>query len=351
MRHVIAKRIKAARTLAGLSYRELAAKMSPPVSHNLLSKYEKEEITPGSEVLIALAKALHVKPDYFLTPFTVEIEKVEFRKKRKLAAKQEAAIKQQVTDHIARYLEVEQFLQISSGFQNPLSDGFIEHSAQVEAAAEKLLDAWSLGRNGIPHVYEMLEDHEIKVYDLDAPADFDGLSGHANGSVPLIVVNKNHTAVRKRFTALHELGHLLLNFSPAQESRQVEKHCHQFAGALLIPRETLYRELGRKRQNIMPAELIPIKEHFGISIAAIMARARHLDIISEHVYRSFCIWMNLDQARRNESTLGHYGVIEHSERFRQLVYRAAAEEVISLNKAANLCNQKLADFREEFMMV
>ena len=351
MKHIVAKRIRSARILAGLSYRELAEKLNPPVSHNLLSRYEKEEITPGSEMLIALGKVLNVKPDYFLMPFTVEIENVEFRKRSKLPAKKEEAIKQQVTDHIARYLEVESFLQISSKFENPLAAALVSDGEDVEAAAEKLLDSWSLGSNGIPHVYEMLEDHEIKIYEIDAPEDFDGLSGHANGSIPVIVVNKNYPVERKRFTALHELAHLVLQFSGALDHKQIEKLCHRFAGALLLPRQTLFRELGDKRQVVMPIELIPIKESLGISIAAIMARARDLEIITAYHYRNFCIWMNQNPDRRKEIGLGNHKGEERSERFRQLVYRAAAEEVISLSKAANMFNQKLADFREQFMMV
>jgi predicted HTH domain antitoxin len=34
-----------------------------------------------------------------------------------------------------------------------------------------------------------------------------------------------------------------------------------------------------------------------------------------------------------------------------LLYRAASEEIISMSKAANLANKKLADFRDEFFAV
>jgi hypothetical protein len=61
--------------------------------------------------------------------------------------------------------------------------------------------------------------------------------------------------------------------------------------------------------------------------------------------------LNQNPNRKKEIELGDYKGIERSDRFSQLVYRAAAEEVISLSKAANMFNQKLADFREQFMMV
>lgn len=35
----------------------------------------------------------------------------------------------------------------------------------------------------------------------------------------------------------------------------------------------------------------------------------------------------------------------------QLVYRSAAEDIISMSKAANLSNKKLASFRAEFVTI
>jgi transcriptional regulator with XRE-family HTH domain len=39
------------------------------VSHNALSRYEKGIMLPGSEILLAVSKALDQKPDYFFRPF------------------------------------------------------------------------------------------------------------------------------------------------------------------------------------------------------------------------------------------------------------------------------------------
>jgi Zn-dependent peptidase ImmA (M78 family) len=61
----------------------------------------------------------------------------------------------------------------------------------------------------------MLEDNFIKVVEVDKPLDFDGLSAFVDNKIPVIAVNKNFPIERKRFTLLHELGHLLLSFSKA----------------------------------------------------------------------------------------------------------------------------------------
>lgn len=65
MKEIVAKRIKSARGLAGLSLRELSEKLDGLVSYNAISKYEKAEMMPDSKVLLQLAKVLNVKLDYF----------------------------------------------------------------------------------------------------------------------------------------------------------------------------------------------------------------------------------------------------------------------------------------------
>lgn len=351
MKEIVAKRIKSARTLAGLSLRELSQKMEGIVSHNAITKYENGLMMPDSKVLLALAKALDVKIDYFFRPYTVTIESVEFRKKSKLLKKNSKAIQQQVIDEIEKYIEIELFLNISSEFLNPIKSLEIKTGVDVENAVNHLLTEWKIGFNALPNVIELLEDKGVKVVELDANDDFDGLSGWANETIPVIVINKKYPIERKRFTALHELGHLLLSFKAELDPKTIEKLCYRFAGAILIPQETFLIEFGASRRKISISELIAIKESYGISIQAIMARAKDLGLINEDRYIEFRIWLNKSIERKKEIGFGQFVGKEHSGRFKQLIYRAAAEDIISMSKAANLANQKLATFREEFIAI
>ncbi|MCB0537285.1 MAG: ImmA/IrrE family metallo-endopeptidase [Saprospiraceae bacterium] len=363
MKEIFAKRLKSARLLSTMSMDKLVEAMGGIVSKNAIAKYERGEMMPNSSVLIALAKALSVKPDYFFRPFSVEIGKVDFRKKSKLGAKKINAIKEQVADQIERYLEIENLLRINAPFVNPIADIPINEPADIEDAVNTLLKKWKLGFNALPNLIELLEDKEIKVIELDADPAFDGLSGWASlppawqsdknrqavqekKRVPIIVVNRNFPIERKRFTALHELGHLLLNFNENLSHKEIEKLCHCFAGAMLIPYDTFIDELGEHRSSISLHELISIKETYGISIQAIIARAYGLGIISQSAYQRFRIFVSKNL---KEEGWGNYQGKEQSDRFMQLIYRAAAEEIISLSKAANLSNQKLAVFRDQFI--
>lgn len=352
MKLQIGNRIKSARLLAGLSLRELANALDGIVSHNAISKYEKGEMMPDSKVLIALSKALDVKTDYFLRPQTVEISNIEFRKKSSLTVKKTNSIKESIKDNIERYIELETFLNFENTFINPIKDVVIENDKDVEKAVVQLLHQWDLGINALPNVIEILEDKDIKVVEIDADEKFDGLSGWANQMIPIIVINKNFSVERKRFTALHELGHLLLSInSEAFSHKEIEKFCNLFAGAMLLPKETLFSELGEKRSSVSINELIHIKESYGISIQAIMARARGLGIITQDQFIRFRIWVNSNENHQKEIGYGEYKGVEHSSRFKQLLYRATAEEIISMSKAASLSNIKLAQFRDEFMAI
>lgn len=352
MKAQIGHRIKSARMLAGLSLRELSDALNGIVSHNAISKYEKGDMMPDSKILIALSHALDVKTDYFLRPQTVEISNIEFRKKSSLTVKKTNSIKENIKDNIERYIELETFLKFENSFVNPIKAVVIKNAEDVENAVEQLLHQWDLGINALPNVIEILEDKDIKVVEIDADEKFDGLSGWANQNIPIIVINQNFTVERKRFTVLHELGHLLLSINSEKFThKEIEKFCNVFAGAMLLPKETIFKELGKKRNSVSLNELISIKESYGISIQAIMARAKDLDIISNDQYVRFRIRVNQDQNLKLEIGYGEYKGVEHSSRFKQLLYRATAEEIISMSKAASLSNVKLAQFRDEFMAI
>jgi Zn-dependent peptidase ImmA (M78 family) len=118
---------------------------------------------------------------------------------------------------------------------------------------------------------------------------------------------------------------------------------------MLMPKETFIIEIGQTRSNISASELIAIKETYGISAQAIMARARDLGVLSQERYTQFWKRVNMLPDGRKELNMGQYIGREHSYRFKQLLYRATAEELISMSKAANLANKKLAEFRDEYI--
>ncbi|MCF6248972.1 MAG: XRE family transcriptional regulator [Desulfobacula sp.] len=343
------KRLYSARKMAGLSMAALAEKAGAVVTKQAISKYEKGLINPGSVVLIALANALEVKVDYFFRPSTMTIEGLEFRKKAKMTRKVEDRIKYQTIDFIQKYLELEDILNTQTAFENPVTQPLVKTREDIEAAACEIHEKWALGQGPVPHLIELLEDKGFKVFEVSEFDYFDGLSGFVSGmNIPVVAVYKGCDLARKRFTIAHELGHLLLDFSQAEEDN-IEKLCHTFAGALLLPEAVMQKELGGHRSKITLWELKKLKGIFGVSIQAIMARAVNLSIISPSTYKSFCIYVRKNGWHKEEP--GKYEGKEVANRFKQLVYHGAAEQVISFSKAAEFLNISAAQFDEEVLFV
>lgn len=342
-------RLGQARRMRGLSLRDLSQTLDGIVTHAALHKYEQGAMMPDGPVLVGLCKALGQKPDFFYRPQAVSLAEVEFRKRASLKVKDEQAVKEKAADFFERYLEVEDILGVGGEFENPLSNPVINDDEDVERAADELRAAWKLGVDPLPAVVPLLEEHHIKVFEVaDAPDEFEGFSGRA-GEVRVIALNKNRPPDRKRLTSLHELGHLILAFNKRFEPDEIEKLCHAFAAAVLIPRSVFSEVFGGRRKHSTKQELVAIKERWGLSCSAIMMRAARLGLIAPSSLKRFhMLWREWGYAKIEP---GRWGGTENASRFMALVHRAAAEGAVSISKGAYLAGQSLASFRSELQPV
>jgi Zn-dependent peptidase ImmA (M78 family) len=339
----LSERLLNARRMAGLSLQELSDKMNNSISKQAIHQFEQGKSKPESNTLLDLAKSLNVTLDYFFREGSLVFEKLAYRKKVKLTKTEEAAIQETARDKFERYFEIETLTDSNLKFENPIPNTFITNQDDIEAAALALRTKWELGLKPIPSVIDMLEERGLKVIEIDASDAFQGFSAEANDE-NVIVLNQNDDVFRKRFTAMHELAHIILTIDTSLDE---EKTCHNFAGAFLFPRKSVLEAFSEKRKKVAFAELKQQKEYYGISIQAILVRLVKLEIITDATYKGFIIWMNKVGYRTNEP--GKYAGIEKPLRFSQLVYRAAIEEMISLSKASSLAGQTLGEFRRTLM--
>lgn len=349
----IGERLQRARAMRGYSLRELAEKLMGKVSHTQLANYESAKANPDSDVLVLLARALEVSVDYFVKLDLIKLADVEYRKLTKLGVKSQHQLEEQALDFFERYLEMEQILGLEKLSLNPVD--LAHHSKEtlhdaIEQAAEDLRHRWELGLQPILNIHCMLEEHGIKVKLLEVTQDgFDGFSAFAHSAthrVPVIGLNKAFMKdkPRLRFTAAHELGHLLLLLPAELTVKEKETACHRFASSFLIPREPFMKAFGNQRSQIAWAELYAMKSRWGMSVAAIMKRAHQLGLISDSRYKSFCFVYRKNKSTERDVWQGS----EESARFKQLVYRGLSEGLISQSKAGVLLgvtqSQLAADF-------
>ena len=352
----LSQRLKSARVMNGLTLESLSSKMAHAVSKQALQQYESGVRNPSLEVLREISKALNLKPEYFLRENTVSLGVFKFRKQSKLGPKWQEALTEKVRDALERYLELEEILNARQSFQNPLKLPVVTNDSEAEAAAQAFREHFNLGSDPVHNILEMLESIGIKVIMIDEVPEFSGVSTVAEDLQPVIVLNKKLLVPsdseekpkhdRLRFTALHELAHLVLKIDDCDE-KQEEKLCHAFAGAFLLPQDRIDEHFGPMHRNrIYLRELLNVKETFGISIRAILMRLRRLDRISEYDLKNFFVLLNREYGAKSEP--GDCPSVEKPFRFEQLLYRALAEDLITMSKAAELQGMRLADFREAF---
>ncbi len=342
------KRLKNARIMRGFSMDELCLKIDNSLSKMAISKYENGKIMPNSSVLMSLAEALNVPVDYFFRPSVFTVESIHFRKKSSLPQKKISSLKEVIADFAERYIEIESICAVDTTFTQITNT--IKQNEDVRNAALTFRRIWNLGDDGIVNIIELLEEHGIKVLEIEAPINFDGLSTIINDKHPIIVLNKDFCSERKRFTALHELGHIVLQFNESFDEKEQESLCNAFANEMLIPQAAFIKLIGSSRHDISYVELQAVQKQFGISCDALMFKAKDAGIISEQRYQYYWIEKNRNREFKELVESSHYPA-EKSMRFERLVYRALSYALISYSKASSLLNKTLEEVRKEAALV
>ena len=345
---MFAERLIRARKAAGLSMSALAKQVG--VSANAIKKYEHGDNLPSSPNLLALAKALDVRTEYFFRPVKVELEGIEYRKRASTPKKILDQINGDVMDQAERWTEL---LDLYPDSVKPVSsftlpDGLpelISTADEIEVMADAMRAAWDLGLNSIPDMIDTLESKGVMIIStaVKAKNKFDGLAASI-GNIPVVVVSTHQPGDRQRFTLAHELGHLVLHERLAEGVNE-EKACNQFAGAFLFPKQALLQHMGENRRAIEPQELYILKHEFGLSMMAILMRVAQCVVISESLKTQY--FMRFSKLGWRTEEPGDPYPNEDTYLFKQLVYRALGEEYIGESKAAELIGMSLSRFHKE----
>lgn len=351
---VFAQRLKQARILKKMSMDQLVSNIGGVISKQAISKYEAAKMMPNSSVLVALAAALGVDADYFFRPFTFDLNgfDVSFRKKSDTSVKDVNALKVQIQDEVERYLEIEEILGKDKKHIPQISSEILSDASPMRELAKDLREQWQLGIDAIGNVQDILETHGIKVICTEAPKGFDGVSGIVNEKDYIVVINRVQDHVeRRRFTALHELGHLLFDkqFSPNLTLREKEKLCDVFASEMLLP-SVILQEIFSPGDKISTFEVRQLQMVYGISFDAIMHKLHELGIINDSKYKSYCIRKNQNGALKRyvEESCYKEGL---STKFETMVYSAVAKDLISISKAANLLHCSVGTVRNHLNVI
>jgi len=323
------ERLKAARKIRGWSLQDLANHTDNSITKQALSKYEAALMQPSRKILLLLSAALGVKPGYFESQPAVKLPEFEFPRKGTISTKQIESIKEKVKSVLEKQLQAEALLSITTKFSNPVKDVAVSNEDDAILAATRLAARWELGKGVLHNVTALLEERQVRVITIDATAFFDALSTYA-GRMPVIVLHGSQQADIRRFSALYELGRLLLSFTPSADK---DKACQAFAAAMLLPGNTLETILGDKRTTIAPRELASIKEQYGIPMQATLKYAILRGIVGKKEVAAF---FRGDMTYKEDADMVNYIGCERSYRYDRMMLRLMAEEIISTQHAAGL---------------
>lgn len=333
---MLSDRLHQARQAKGLSLRALADQVG--VSAMTLSKYERAEAVPSSNVLLTLADALGVRTEYFFRTTDIDLKRIEHRNKHrwKLPKSAETKVLADVRDQLERWSVLDAVIpapwSVSFSVPEDLPDR-ITDLENIEEVAVLVRKHWKLGLNPIPDFIDTLEARGIKVFTTRFDdSRFEGMSARADHH-HVIVVGREWPGDRQRFTLAHELGHLVLD-ERLPDSIDKEKAADRFAGAFLVPKEKVRESLGARRRSLEVYELYLLKQEFGLSIGGWSYRARDTGVVAKSVHGQF--WRMLVSKGWNKTEPGDPYPSETPRLFEQTVYRALSEDLISESKAAEL---------------
>ena len=150
--------------------------------------------------------------------------------------------------------------------------------------------AWSSWRAAVERLGVLVFQFRMPVRELR------GFSLSDGERPPTIVVSSRDRVRPRIFTLFHEYAHLLLGMGAmclprpsAIRQRTIEGFCNGFAGAILVPRDTLLEEESANRLRgvaSFPDEALrPLTSLFHVSRYVIVERLRRTGIISDEAYR------------------------------------------------------------------
>ena len=162
-------------------------------------------------------------------------------------------------------------------------------------AAQKVRAAWQLGDGPLPNLVRFVEATGVFVVEGNfGKADIDGVTLRPPGMKPVIVLNRDRPADRKRFSLAHEYGHVVLHAFPYEA---MESEANEFAAELLLPRAGILPDLKR---GISIPRLGQLKQKWRTAMSALIYRAKFLGAISDEAATSLYKQMSAGGYRKRE---------------------------------------------------
>lgn len=282
----VRERLVEAREALGISMSALAEAIQ--VSRQTIHSYENGPHTPSYDVLVKLSTVCGVPPSRFLKPLAPKTKGTVFF--RSLSTSTKGARKradrcldklQEIAAHLATRTALP---TVDVPLLGLPSDPRMIEMDSIEDIADNVRRSWGLGDGPISNIVWLMENKGIVVSRVSFDArTLDGLSAWIDER-PYVLISEDVSAVRARFDACHELGHLIMHRNVTDKMRNekgmhqlIESQAHRFAAAFAFPRVSFARET-------IPLSLdhfVRLKSRWRMSVKMMIHRVSDLDLAPE----------------------------------------------------------------------
>lgn len=280
-------RLTQARHLAAMTKKELADAIH--VTPAAVGQYEAG-MRPRPDLIPAISNALNVPARFFMPgrPHArLDASMAHFRSLRSTRTFQRAKAVAFTEQLWELTYALEKWVRLPlvdlPGFSGGESLPPPQLPHQPEAAAQLLRDQWNLGDGPVRHLIRTMEAHGIitAIVPFDDP-DIAGVDAFSTSRLPrpavILTPDRAQDVYRHRFTAAHELGHLILHGDTAPGDHQQEREADTFAAEFLTPRASISPQLPPRTDF---AVLIRLQRIWGVSVKSLLYRCRELGHISD----------------------------------------------------------------------
>ena len=294
-------RLALARHLAGMRKSELANNIDR--SPSAVTAWEAGAKQPTAANIAELAIGLKVDPWFFAVRgedvTTINVAP-HFRSLRSTSQ----VLRDQALAYGQIAVDVASAIEVHAEFPTPQVPEFHVEPGDIvgpDSAARHVREAWDLDPGPAGHQVRLLETHGVLVvFSPPGAAAIDAYS-FAAADRPTVVLNPiKKDYYRQRFDVAHELGHLVMHGEAEPGSKAIEDQAHRFASEFLMPAEEVHDLLPTAMGRSAWTTLFRLKEHWGVSVSALLFRARQLGRLSDVSYRNAMIRMSQQGWRRDE---------------------------------------------------